>query len=102
MKPLAPIIDRMRDIARDELPFPQTCRVRLWDDGTFDAYIYHSSPSDEGQAIRYERTTGEIIWERTESPGWKTTQFSDGETLYEPTADEREIRVITTVEPPYR
>lgn len=62
MEPLAPIIDRMREIAEDELPAPRTCRIRLCDDGTFDAYIFHSMTDEESQVVRYDRTTSEILW----------------------------------------
>ena len=101
LRPLAPIVDQLRDIAREELPAPRSCRINLWDDGTFSAYIYHSAAGDEIQAIRYERTTGEILWERKRGCDRKTTEFASGETLSEPTYETHEMRVITTVEPPY-
>lgn len=63
MEPLAPIVDRMRELAQDELPSPRTGMIRLWDDDTFDIVIYHSMGDDERQVLRYERTTGEILWE---------------------------------------
>jgi hypothetical protein len=102
MNPLAPIIDEMRHLAADELPFPQTCRVKLFDDGTFDAYIFHSMRGDEQQRISYERTTGEIIFEHVRDEGFETTTFADGETLKEPVVEVLEVRVLTTVEPPSR
>lgn len=57
MEPLAPIIDQMRELAREEIPTPRSCKVRLWDDGTFDLVIYHSMGDSERQAVRYERST---------------------------------------------
>ncbi|RQG98679.1 hypothetical protein [Natrarchaeobius oligotrophus] len=101
LQPLAPIVDEMREIARDELPAPRTCRIKLWDDGTFDAGVYHSISDDELESIRYERTTSEIVWEHLSGGGYVTTTFPNGETLHEPTIDDAEVRVITTVEPPY-
>lgn len=101
MEPLAPIIDQMRELAREELPSPRTCKVRLWDDDSFDVVIYHSRDNDERQLIRYERTTSEIIWERVRGARWEAEDLTGGETIYEPDFDKREVRVITTVEPPY-
>lgn len=102
MEPLAPIVDQMRAIAREELPLPRTCQVRLWDDGTFDAIIYHSMADDEKQAIRYERTTSEIVWEHVNGAHWEAEPLIGGETVYEPVHDERHLRVLTAVEPPYK
>lgn len=101
MEPLAPIVDRMREIAHEEIPSPRTCRVKLWDDGTFRAYIYNKS-GDEYQGINYERTTGEVVRIRMKQGDYETATFAGGETLYTPTYDEYEVRTITTVEPPYR
>jgi hypothetical protein len=42
MEPLAPIIDRMRELATEELPASRSCRVELWEDGTFDITIFGS------------------------------------------------------------
>lgn len=42
MKPLAPLVDRMRALAQTELPSPRTGRVELWNDGTFGVVLYHS------------------------------------------------------------
>ena len=62
MEPLAWIVDRMRKLAQDELPSPRGCRIKLWDDGTFDVVIYHSMGDDETQFLRYQRTTSEVTW----------------------------------------
>lgn len=102
MEPLAPIIDQMRLLAVDELPTPQTCRVTLWDDGTFDAYIYHAMGSESRQQITYDRATSEIVWEHMEAARYETTEFPDGKTLYEPLLDGVQTCVLATVEPPYK
>lgn len=102
MEPLAPIVDQLREIARDELPAPRTCHAKLWDDGTFEAYVYHSPSKEEREWVRYERTTSEIVYEYVKSGGCEEHEFADGETLHVPVHDECEVRVITTVEPPYR
>jgi hypothetical protein len=101
MEPLARIVDRMRELAQDELPSPRTSKIRLWDDGTFDVVIYHSMGDDERQALRYERTTGEILWESVQGADWEVHSLSGNETVYEPTYEESEVRVLATVEPPY-
>jgi hypothetical protein len=101
MAPLAPIVDRMRELARDELPSPRTCTIRLCDDDTFDIVIYHSMGDDERQALRYERTTGEIIWEHMQGADWEAQSLSGNETVYESTFETAEVRVLATVEPPY-
>lgn len=101
MAPLAPIVDQMRNLAREEIPAPRTCRIRLWDDGTVDVKIYHGTGEDEYELVRYERWTSEIVWEHVKGREMIQTTFADGETLHEPTYDERSVRVLTTVEPPY-
>lgn len=101
MEPLAPIVDQMRELAQDELPSPRTCKVRLWDDDTFDVVIYHSMGDDERQALRYERTTSEILWEHVQGADWNAHSLSGNETLYESTCEASEVRVIATVVPPY-
>ena len=74
--------------------------MRLWEDGTFDAHVYHSGPGDETQLVQYERTISEIVWERWAGDGWEGKEIG-GETLHTPAVDNSDVRVITTVEPPY-
>ena len=102
MAPLAPLVDRMRDLAVEELPGPRTCKIRLWDDGTFDVGIYHGMGDDERQWLRYERTTGEILWESVRGARMKSEEVTGNETIHEPVCEESEVRVVATVEPPYR
>jgi len=102
MAPLAPLVDRMRDLALEELPGPRTCKIRLWDDGTFDVVIYHGMGDDERQWLRYERTTGEILWEYVRGARMKSESLTGNETIHEPVYEESEVRVVATVEPPYR
>lgn len=101
MEPLAPIIDQLREIAENEIPAPRTCRIRLWDDGTFDAHVYHAMGDNERQVVRYERTTSEIVWEHRNGARWQETPLSGGETIIEPAFDDCTVRVIESVEPPY-
>jgi len=102
MEPLAPIIDQMRDLAKEEVPAPRTCQVRLWDDGTVSAYLFHSVNDDETKLIRYERTTGEIVWEHHTGARWEKIPLSGYESIVKPAFDESTVRVLTTVEPPYQ
>jgi hypothetical protein len=102
MKPLAPIVDKMRKLAREELPSPRTCKIRLWDDGTFDVVIYHSRGEDERESLRYERTTGEVLWEHARGIGWRSESLTGGESVHEPVVEEADVRVVARLDPPYR
>lgn len=102
MEPLAPLVDRMRALATEELPAPRTCKIRLWDDGTFDVVIYHGMGDDERQWLRYERTTGEILWEYVRGARWVSESLTGNEMIYEPAYEESDVRVVATVEPPYK
>jgi len=100
MEPLAPIVDQMREIAEEAIPFPQTCEVNLWDDDTVGVKIYHSV-GDEMYLLRYQRQTSEIVLEYAKGPRWQRESLTGGEIVHEPTLEERKVGVITTVEPPY-
>jgi hypothetical protein len=101
MAPLAPIVDRMRQLATEELPSRRSCKIRLYDDETFEVVIYHSMGSDERQQLRYEHTTGEILWEHFEGARYESESIGSNETLHKPVYDSYEIRVVDTFEPPY-
>jgi hypothetical protein len=101
MEPLAQIVDQMAVLAREELPSPRSCKIRLWDDGTFDAFFYHSK-GDEKQYVRYERTTSEILWENSKGASSKSIELTGNETVIESTIAETDVRVLATVEPPYK
>lgn len=100
IEPLAPIVDQMRVLAREELPSPRSCKIRLWDDGTFDVFFYHSS-GDESQFVRYDRSTSEILWEYGEGGSWRREELTGNETVLEPRIAETDVRVLATVDPPY-
>lgn len=102
MAPLAPLVDRMRDLATEEFPAPRTCKIRLWDDGTYDVVIYHGMGDDERQWLRYERTTGEVLWEYVRGVRTNKESLTGNETIHEPVYEESEAQVVATVEPPYR
>lgn len=101
MAPLAPIVDEMRALADEELPQPRTCRIRLWDDGTFELVIWHGN-GDERWALRYELATGEILWEYIRGYELEEEELTGGETLLTPTYEEYDARLVAQVEPPYR
>jgi hypothetical protein len=101
LSPLAPIVGRLLEPAVDELPGPRTSRVERWDDGTFDARVYHSAGEEQRLCVRYESTTGETIAERWIGAGWSVTELTGGETVYEPGFDEIEAEVLEPVQPPY-
>lgn len=101
MEPIAPLVDRMRDLAMDELPAPRTCRIELWDDGSFDIVIYHNIGKDERQWLHYEHTTGEILWKHVRGARWESESLTRNETIHEPVYEECDVHIIVTVEPPY-
>ena len=101
MTPLAPLVDKMRALARTELPSPRAGRIELWDDGTFSVVFYHSMGSDEGQHLRYVRSTGEIGWVHHQGASWREESLTGGETVMEPEYDDVAVRVVETVTPPY-
>ena len=101
MKPLTPLVERMRALAQTELPSPRAGHIRLWDDGTFGVVFYHSMGSDEGQHLRYIRSTGEIVWVHHQGDGWREESLTGGETVMEPVYDDTDVRVVETVTPPY-
>ena len=104
MTPIAPLIDQLQDIARDELPAPRTCRVTLWDDGDYDIAIYHSHGEDEEQAITYDVTTGDVVWKYRKNGDWVVDENApNGEgygTAYVREFEESETRLITTIDSP--
>ena len=61
MQTLAPLVDQLQAIAQEELPEPQTCRIRLDDDDTYRITIEHRRRDGE-EAIVYDRVTGEVYW----------------------------------------
>ncbi|GAB3033978.1 hypothetical protein GCM10025298_23670 [Natronobiforma cellulositropha] len=73
----------------------------MWDDGTFDVIIYHTMGQREGQWIRYERTTSEIIWRHVTGAHREMESVTGNETLITSAFEESDVRVIATVEPPY-
>jgi len=100
MEPLAQIVDQMSVLAREELPSPCSCKIHLWDDGTFDVLFYHSR-GDEKQFVRYERTTSEILWEYSKGASSKSVELTGNETVIEPTIAETDVQVLARVNPPY-
>ena len=104
MTTIAPLVDQLQDIARDELPAPRTCRATLWDDGDYDIVIYHSHGEDEEQAITYDVNTGDVVWKYRKNGDWVVDEDApDGEgygTAHGREYEESETRWITTIDPP--
>lgn len=104
MAPLASLVDQLQEIAREELPAPRTCQVKLWDDGDYDIVIYHSSGKDETKSISYDVNTGDVMWKYRKSGEWVVDENAeDGEgygTPYVQEFEESETRRITTIDPP--
>lgn len=101
MKPLAPIIDQIREIAQGELPAPRAARIYLWDNGNYEIQFYHSMGKDAGQLIEYDNETGAVLWKYREGVTIESTFVSEkAGTVHEPVYDVSEERQITTIEPP--
>ena len=105
MTPIAPLVDQLQDIVRDELPAPRTCRVTLWDDGDYEIVIYHNHGEDEDQGIYYDVNTGDDVWKYRKNGDWVVDKDApDGEqfgTAYVREFEESETRWITTIDPPF-
>lgn len=101
MQALAPLVDQLQAIAQKEIPGPRTCRIRLYDDHTYRITIEHSR-CGEGEAIVYDRVTGEVYWR--DSDGARRLHILDPvsyelitTTYFE---DDAEV-VVTTIDPPF-
>ena len=104
MTPLASIIDQLQNIARQELPTPRSCVVKLWDDGDYLIRIYHSHVDDKAQAIEYDVETGDVLWKYRKGGEWVVDEEKNSEdvqgTPWIQEFEESETRTITTIEPP--
>ena len=103
MEELAPVVDEVREIAREEMPVPQTCRLNLWDDGDYEIYVFHSLSKNEREQVVYDNETGEILWQyrkmAPESDGQKRVQ-TDDYTKIVPNIIESDERQVGYVKPP--
>lgn len=102
---LAPLIDHLRELAADELPSPQTCKVRFWDDGDYDVVVYHSRGPNSREQLVYNRETGEVKWQYwKQDPDWEPPNPEEipdcDERIIEPDLLESNERTITTLTPP--
>ena len=62
----------------------------------------HKMGDTERQRLRYERTTGEILWESVRGARTKSESVTGNETIHEPVYEESDVQVVSTVEPPYK
>jgi hypothetical protein len=63
MSELAPLIDRVRELAAAEVPAPRTLDLTCWEDGDFSLRVYHTHP-DGRETVRYRQGMGEVQWRR--------------------------------------
>jgi hypothetical protein len=95
MESLAPLIDRLREIADEEVPHPQTLEVRVWDDGDYSIRIFHKYGPKAMEQIVYHSRSGEAVWQRLKGPSSKQADGPDGyEGAIEMEYDEREERRV--------
>lgn len=68
MTALAPLVDRVRELAVEELPAPRTLDMQCWDDGDFSVRVYHTHP-DGRETVSYRQGTGRIVHRRVRTTG---------------------------------
>lgn len=105
MEPLAPIIDQIREIARDEIPSPRAMKIALWDDGDYDIHVYHSRGSDERIQVLYDNESGAVLWQHIKlDPDWEIPdheEIPDGEErIVVPEYEFKETRQLSVIDPP--
>lgn len=100
METLAPLVDNLQAIAREEIPAPRTGLIRLYDDYTYRITIKHRH-GDHREGIVYDRVTGEVYWRDT--AGQSVMYFTDPvdhHTISLPYFRDDAQEVVATVEPP--
>lgn len=105
MEALAPLVDEVRAIARRELPDPRTFEMRIWDDGTYDVYVYHVRGERDREQVVYDPETGVVQWQRRKlDPDW---EFPDPNEVSEeewrqvvPEYEAADARRLAVIEPP--
>lgn len=101
MTMLAPVVDRLQELADEHVPRPHTFEIVLWDDGDYRLTIWHAHGQDIREQLVYDTDTGGVNWQRTENPFWeKVAETADGPTEYVSEYEEFEEREIATINPP--
>lgn len=101
MEPLAPIVDQVRQIAQEELEAPRTMHVKLWDDGDYDIYVFHSMGDEEREQIVYDNETGAVHYQYRKGVSFRTVFVSEEAGSYtEPVYDVDEESRIMKIDPP--
>lgn len=101
IQPLAPIADKIREIAQEELGTPQTMHLKLYDDGDYYIYVFHSMGEEEREQIVYDHETGAVSYQYRKGVSFETVFVSEEAGSYtEPVYDVSEERQLTTIVPP--
>lgn len=101
IEPLAPIADHVREIAQEELGTPQSMHFKLYDDGDYYIYVFHSMGEEEREQIVYDNETGAVHYQYRKGVSFRTVFVSEEAGSYtEPVYDVDEERLITTIDPP--
>jgi hypothetical protein len=101
LEPIAPIVDRMLELAEDHLPDRCTCRVKLYEDGTYRTHIEHVGVEEGSyEYIGYFTATSEIVHVNIEGTGEEEIELTGDESIHQPTYDTYEVTVLEQVEPP--
>lgn len=60
---LAPLVERVRELAVEAVPAPRTLDLKCWEDGDFSLRVYHTHP-DGRETVLYRQGMGEVRWRR--------------------------------------
>lgn len=101
MTALAPIVDRLQELAHEHVPRPRTCDVTVWEDGDYRLMIWHGSGHTEREGLIYDNDDGVVYWRRAKNPYWKKiSRVADRSTECISAVEEMEEREVTSIEPP--
>lgn len=99
--PIAPIADQIREIAQQELSEPRTMHLKLWNDGDYDIYVFHSMGKEEREQIVYDNEIGAVSYQYRKGVSFETVFVSEEAGSYtKPVYDVSKERQITTIAPP--
>jgi hypothetical protein len=99
LKPIAPIVDQMRELAKEHLSDGCTCRIKLYEDGTYKIRFVHSNGEKSCEFIHLTPPS-EIVHVTIEGAHEKEVEFSDGGSIIRPGYDTYDAEVLCQVEPP--
>jgi hypothetical protein len=104
IEPVAPIIDRLVEVAHEEIEAPRTLDINAYEDGDIHIRVFHSLGPTSGEQIIYDPNTDEVRRQYWRGRRQVVDEEANEETPNAwgtPTTeefDEWEEQVITTIE----